>query len=128
MRRTGLLARLADLGYHISDDSFTNWGRPGRAFPRDWSLLRALIAVVSDRQLPGRCTAAEGLRFFTLTELPFAELRALAALFPAEELSEALRGYLPDAVACGAVALMAPASQSYATLAAAYSRDDAFGE
>ena len=95
MRRLDFLARLADLGYEVSDNALTNWGRPGRAFPRDWSLLRALIVVVSDSRLVRRCTAAEGLRFFALIELPFVELDSLTSIFPIDELGPALLAYLP---------------------------------
>ena len=43
LNRRSFLERLADLGYAFSDDDFTNWGRGGRSFPRNWSALRAMI-------------------------------------------------------------------------------------
>lgn len=66
MRRGEFLARLAELGYEISDDTFTNWGRAGRAFPRDWTLLRAIVDVLRQSPLTARCTAAEALYFLVL--------------------------------------------------------------
>lgn len=99
IRRPQLLALLAERGYQVSDDMFTNWGRKGRAFPRNWPLLRAIIGILSQPRLPGRCTAGEALRFFALTALPFTELAQVAALFPAGEFNQALVGYLPASVA-----------------------------
>jgi hypothetical protein len=95
IRKTELLARLWELGYEVSDDTFTNWGRKGRAFPRDWLLLRSLIGILSQPYLPRRCTAAEALQFFALTGLPICELEIVAALFPLEEFNQALVSYLP---------------------------------
>ncbi len=112
MRRAGFLARLAELGYEVSDDALTNWGRPGRSFPRDWPLLRALLAVVSDPSLERRCTVAEGLRFLALTELPFTELGSLANIFPVDELVAALMCYLPLSVADEYLAIGASAAPS----------------
>lgn len=70
IRRATLLTQLVELGYEVSDDTFANWGRRGRAFPRDWPLLRAIIGILSQRHLPQPCTAYEALRFFALTGLP----------------------------------------------------------
>lgn len=95
LRKAEFLASLAELGYCVSDDTFTNWGRRGRAFPRDWALLRAMLHVLRGSRLAQQCSAADALRFCQLTELPFSELRAIAGLFPAEEFEEALLPYLP---------------------------------
>jgi hypothetical protein len=95
LRKAEFLARLADRGYCVGDDTFTNWGRPGRTFPRNWPLLQAMLEILSDPALEQRCTAAEALRFCALTGLPFAELHALAQLFPGEEFMQALLPYLP---------------------------------
>lgn len=99
MSKAALLARLADHGHCINDDTFTNWGRPGRAFPRNWSLLRAMIRIVSDPSLEQPCTAHEALYFWSLTGLPFAELPALAELFSADAFEQALLPYLPGNLA-----------------------------
>jgi hypothetical protein len=99
MRRGDFLARIAELGHFIGDDTFTNWGRPGRAFPRDWALIRAMLRILSDPRLDRRCSASEALRFCHLTDLPFSELHALAQLFPAEEFMQALLPYLPEHLA-----------------------------
>jgi len=98
MRRAEFLARLAGRGYEVSDTTFANWGRPGRAFPRDWPLLQAMISILSDPTDAHRCTAAEALRFLVLTEMPFAELGALAGLFPSDELGKALANYIPPEI------------------------------
>jgi hypothetical protein len=98
LRKYEFLARLADLGYCISDDTFTNWGRLGRTFPRDWSLLRAMLRILSEPGLDQRCSASEALRFCYLTGLPFSELQALAQLFPAGEFELALIPYLPESL------------------------------
>jgi hypothetical protein len=88
-----------DLGHCVSDHTFTNWGRPGRAFPRDWPLLRAMLRVLSDPRLDQRCSASEALYFCHLTGLPFSELEALAQLYPLEEFAQALLPYLPTSLA-----------------------------
>lgn len=98
MWKSEFLARLAELGYSISDDTFTNWGRPGRAFPRDWPMLRAMVCIISDPTLRQRCTAPEALRFFRLTGLPFSELQSLEQLFPTDEFTRALIPYLPESL------------------------------
>jgi hypothetical protein len=98
LRKHEFLARLAELGYCISDNTFINWGRPGRAFPRDWSLLRAMLRILSDSHHDQRCSASEALRFCQLTGLPFSELQALAQLFPTEEFVQALIPYLPESI------------------------------
>jgi len=116
MRRTAFLAGLAELGYEVGDDAFTNWGRPERAFPRDWALLRALIVVLRDPNLDRRCTVVEALRFFALTELPFAELSALTELFPADELGPALVAYLPIPVVSQSLEVGASAQSLEAAL------------
>lgn len=95
MRRGIFLARLAELGYEISDDAFTNWGRAGRAFPRNWTLLCAMVDVLRQSPHTARCTAAEALSFLSLVELPFTEIPAVASLFPAAEFHAALQYYLP---------------------------------
>ena len=95
LRKAEFLASLAELGYCVSDDTFTNWGRRGRAFPRDWALLRAMLHILRGPHLAQRCSAADALRFCHLTELPFSELDAVAQLFSAEEFEEALLPYLP---------------------------------
>lgn len=99
LRKTEFLDQLAALGYSISDDTFTNWGRPGRTFPRDWALLRTMLRIVSNPQLRGHCTPGEALHFCALVGMPFAELPALAALFPPEAFDQALLPYLPRSLA-----------------------------
>lgn len=95
LRKAEFLARLAESGHCVGDHTFTNWGRPGRAFPRDWALLLAMLRVLSAPRLARRCSADEALRFCHLTGLPFSELHALAQLFSSEEFVEALMPYLP---------------------------------
>lgn len=97
LRRNEFLHLLADLGYSVSDDDFTNWGRVGRHFPRDWSLLRSMIAILRHPELVRPCTAFEALHFFSLVEMPFTELKAIAALFPLHEFALAIAHYLPFA-------------------------------
>src|SRR3982751_2948503 len=64
LNRRSFLERLADLGCAFSDDDFANWGRAGRAFPRDWVALRTMVEVVTRDQPPGRrCSAGEALQF-----------------------------------------------------------------
>jgi hypothetical protein len=99
LRRADFLGRLIELGYEASDDALTNWGRTGRAFPRDWGLLRALVAVVSEGEPTTRCRAEEALRFLSLVELPFSELAAVANMFPPAEFHLALEPYLPSYLA-----------------------------
>lgn len=99
LRKTEFLDQLAALGHPISDDTFTNWGRSGRAFPRDWALLRAMLRIVSNPHLRGHCTPDEALRFCALVGMPFAELPALAALFPPDGFDQALLPYLPRSLA-----------------------------
>jgi hypothetical protein len=58
-----------------------------------------LIQVVTEGQPTNRrCTAAEALQFFGLVGMPFPELRASAALFPADEFNRALAAYIPAAI------------------------------
>lgn len=96
LTKRSFLERLADQGYSFSDDDLANWGRAGRAFPRDWSMVRALVrAVTQDVPQQRRCTAPEALRFLELVNMPFAELQAIAALFPEDEFNRALAPYLP---------------------------------
>jgi hypothetical protein len=100
LNRRGFLDRLADLGFACSDDDFKNWSRAGRAFPRDWQALRAMIQVVTQEQpAQRRCTAAEALRFLSLVGMPFAELQPIAELFSPDEFSTALSAYLPRNIA-----------------------------
>jgi hypothetical protein len=96
LRRVEFLARLAARGHMVNDAALTNWGRAGRAFPRDWVLLRDIVAVLCDGPPATRCTAEEALRFLSLVELPFSELAAVAWHFPSHEFHTALQPYLPD--------------------------------
>ncbi|RMD82554.1 MAG: hypothetical protein D6823_01080 [Chloroflexi bacterium] len=95
LRRSDFLHRLADYGYPISDDDLTNWGRSGRQFPRNWTLLRAMIAILRDPKLAQPCTVSEALHFFSLVEMPFSELHNIATLFPRQEFIIAIEHYLP---------------------------------
>lgn len=96
LQKVEFLARLAEFGYCVSDDTFANWGRLGRAFPRDWALLAAMLRILRDPRLHQRCSAADALRFCHLIDLPFSELHLLAQLFPQEEFARALVPYLPE--------------------------------
>lgn len=96
LRKAALLARLAELGHDVSDNTFTNWGRPGRSFPRDWALITDILRLVSQPERRGRCTADEALRFSALVQMPFTELRAVSSLFPLDEFAQALMAYLPE--------------------------------
>jgi hypothetical protein len=98
LRRSEFLALLAERGHMISDDAFTNWGRAGRTFPRDWVLLQAIIAIISDRQRLRPCSAAEALQLLALLDFPFAHLPQLAPLFPPHDLYTALLPYLPPSL------------------------------
>jgi hypothetical protein len=96
LNRRSFLARLADLGYAFSDYDLVNWGRAGRSFPTNWPALRAMIQLLTENQPASRrCTATEALQFFGLVGMPFPELRSSAALFPADEFSQALVAYIP---------------------------------
>jgi hypothetical protein len=101
LRKRELLAELAELGHLINDDTFTNWGRPGRSFPRDWVLIRDLLSIISKSEQKERCTAYEALKFCALVQLPFTELNGIASLFPTDEFISALAQYLSSELVLG---------------------------
>lgn len=96
LSRRGFLARLADVDerFSYSEAALTNWGRPGRAFPRHPGLLRAIVRVLVEQPTRYRCRADEAVRLGVQAALPLGEIEALGDLFPHETLRDALADHL----------------------------------
>jgi len=96
LSRRGFLARLADVDerFSYSEAALTNWGRPGRAFPRHPGLLRAIVQVLVEQPARYRCRADEAVRLGVQAALPLSEIETLGDLFPREALKAALAALL----------------------------------